>query len=142
MVTQAEGSYLVPSFEHAHVADAMRSGVISCSGEATLVEVARIMATNHVHALVVRDAMPDGRWGIVTATDVVEFAGEAADRTAASCANADVVTVGSGQTLEEAAALMRRHDVSHLAVVDPAQTMPLGVLSTLDLAGVVAWGRA
>jgi CBS domain-containing protein len=137
-----EGSYLLPAFEHARVADAMRSGVISCSGEATLVEVARIMATNHIHALVVRDAMPDGGWGIVTATDIAEVADEAAARTAASCAHADVVTVDPGLTLGEAAALMRHHDVSHLVVVHPAQTMPLGVLSTLDLAGVVAWGRA
>ena len=107
-----------------------------------MVEVARIMATNHVHALIVRDAMPNGGWGIVTAHEVLDAAEEAADRTAGSCAHTDVITVDPGQTLEEAAALMRRHGVSHLVVTHPAQAMPLGVLSTLDLAGVVAWGRA
>ncbi len=33
---------------------------------------------------------------------------------------------------------MTRHGVSHLVVVDPVEQRPLGVLSTLDLAGVLA----
>jgi CBS domain-containing protein len=37
--------------------------------------------------------------------------------------------------------LMREHGVSHLMVVDSARGVPVGVLSTLDVAGVVAWGR-
>jgi CBS domain-containing protein len=50
--------------------------------------------------------------------------------------------VAPGERLQAAAQLMPRHDVSHLMVVDPAGHVPVGVLSTLDIAGIVAWGRA
>lgn len=137
-----EGSYLQPSLEHARVADAMRPGVISCSEDTSMAEVARIMATNHVHAVIVSGVDAGGGWGIVTDQDVVATAGEAAGRTAGSCARRDAVTVDPGRTLEEAVRLLRESSESHLVVVHPAQAMPLGVLSTLDIVGVVAWGRA
>jgi CBS domain-containing protein len=141
-VARVQGSFLLPTFEHGRVADAMRPGVISCSADTPMAEVARIMATNHIHALVVTDVTPEGEWGIVTDQDVVATAHEAADRAAGSCAHIDPVTVDPGKTLEEAAVLMRDKAVSHLVVVHPARTMPIGVLSTLDIVGVVAWGRA
>ena len=46
------------------------------------------------------------------------------------------------EPLEAACELMRAHGVSHVMVVDPQQNQPLGVVSTLDVAGIVAWGRA
>ena len=42
--------------------------------------------------------------------------------------------------LDEAVRLMDEHDIAHLIVVDRGR--PVGILSTLDIAGVVAWGRA
>jgi hypothetical protein len=37
---------------------------------------------------------------------------------------------------------MVRNGVSHVVVVDDAERQrPIGVLSTLDLAGVLAWGE-
>ena len=39
-----------------------------------------------------------------------------------------------------AAQLMSEHEVSHLVVVQPHSGHPVGVLSALDLAGVLAWG--
>jgi CBS domain-containing protein len=141
-MTRVEGSFLLPSFEHGRVADVMRPGVISCSADTPMAEVARIMATNHIHALVVTGVSADATWGIVTDHDVVATAHEAGDRTAGECAHRDPVTVDPGQTLEEATELMRDNAVSHLVVMHPARTMPVGVLSTLDIVGVVAWGRA
>jgi CBS domain-containing protein len=35
---------------------------------------------------------------------------------------------------------MDEHDVTHLIVADSGR--PIGILSTLDVAGVLAWGRA
>jgi CBS domain-containing protein len=35
---------------------------------------------------------------------------------------------------------MTEHDVSHLIVVSDGR--PVGVISTLDIAGTLAWGRA
>jgi hypothetical protein len=37
---------------------------------------------------------------------------------------------------------MQAHSVSHVMVVDPGSNEPLGVVSTLDVAGIVAWGEA
>ena len=37
---------------------------------------------------------------------------------------------------------MIEHDVSHLVVVDPVADRAVGVVSTLDVAGLLAWGRA
>ncbi|MHB1570906.1 MAG: hypothetical protein ACYC0H_17120 [Solirubrobacteraceae bacterium] len=47
------GSYLMPSLEHATVADAMHPGILSCEADAPLIEVARAMATHHVHSIAV-----------------------------------------------------------------------------------------
>jgi CBS domain-containing protein len=44
--------------------------------------------------------------------------------------------------LREAGELMLKHGVSHLIVVDPTTQRPTGVLSTLDIAGILAWGEA
>ena len=38
--------------------------------------------------------------------------------------------------------MMIEHEVTHLVVVDPQSDKAVGVLSTLDVAGLLAWGRA
>jgi CBS domain-containing protein len=136
-----EGSYLIPSFEHATVSDAMRAGVITCPPDMSMEAVARIMATNHVHSVLVTGPGDDRPWGVVTDHDVLAVAADAADRLAGSCEAAELVTVAPGERLEVAARLMREHGVSHLLVVDSERGVPLGVVSTLDIAGIVAWGR-
>ena len=61
--TPRSGSYLMPSFQHARVADAMRPGLISCPPDSSMRDVARIMSTNHVHAVVVRGVAGGGGCG-------------------------------------------------------------------------------
>ena len=139
--TPLAGSQLIPSFAHACVRDALHLGVITCLPDTPMEAVARIMTTNHVHAVVVAGLGGARPWGVVTDRDLLAVAPEAADRLAGSCAAGDLVTVAPGERLEVAAELMRRHDVSHLLVVDPERNLPVGVLSTLDIADIVAWGR-
>ena len=134
-----EGSYLTPSLEHARVADAMRAGVISCPPDTSMEAVARIMATNHVHAVVV--SAGDAPWGVVTDQDMLEVASAAPDRLAGTCATTDPVMVKPSEPLEKAVELMRQHGTTHLLVGDPESHHPIGVLSSLDVAGIVAWGR-
>ena len=136
-----EGSFLTPSLEHARVADAMRSGVISCPPDTTMEAVARIMATNHVHAVVITGLAGGAPWGVVTDRDLLNVAGEARERLAGSCATEDPVMVKPSQRLDEAVELMRERGLSHLLVGDPGSDHPIGVLSSLDVAGIVAWGR-
>jgi CBS domain-containing protein len=77
----------------------------------------------------------------VTDRDLLAVAANAADRLAGSCAGHDLVTVAPDNPLATAVEQMRRHDVSHLMVVDPERHAPVGVISTLDIANTVAWGR-
>ncbi|HEU0023102.1 MAG TPA: CBS domain-containing protein [Thermoleophilaceae bacterium] len=135
------GSYLTPSFEHARVADAMRAGVVTCPPETSMAAVARIMASNHVHAVVVTGLADGPPWGVVSDRDLLAVAAEAEDRLAGSCAGTELVTVAPGEPLRAAVELMRRHGVTHVLVGDPQSGPPIGVLSTLDVAGIVAWGR-
>ena len=102
-------------------------------------DVARMMVTNHIHAVVVRGVEDSGGWGVVTDRDLLASASGAE---AAACASEVLVTVAPEEPLEAACELMRAHGVSHVMVVDPQQNQPLGVVSTLDVAGIVAWGQA
>ena len=132
------GSHRLPSFEHARVSDAMRTGVIACPLDAPLETVARMMATNHVHAVIVTGGS-DAPFGVVSERELLAAA-DTPDAEAASIA-VDPVVVGSEDTLSSASALMLDRGVSHVVVTN-ASGHPLGVLSALDVAGVLAWGRA
>jgi CBS domain-containing protein len=59
--------------------------------------------------------------------------------TARELAATEPVTIGPASPLGQAVQLMEQHEVTHLVVVDAGR--PVGVLSTLDVAGVLAWGR-
>ena len=65
----------MPSLEHATVADAMHPGILSCEPDATLTEVAQMMATHHVHCIaVVGISHEEPRvlvWGIISDLDLV-----------------------------------------------------------------------
>jgi CBS domain-containing protein len=125
----------------------MRAGVITCPPDTSLKTVARMMATYHIHSIVVRTgdregAGPDESWGIVSDLDMVAAGADAEDRTAGRACATEVVTVEPDESLDRAAQLMTEHEIAHLLVVDPTTKDPVGILSTLDIAGVVAWGRA
>ncbi len=139
------GSYLMPSLEHATVADAMHPGVISCDAETPLTEVARLMASHHVHCVAVSGVPHEQTtiWGIVYDSDVVASGiRDGAEETAAGLARTPVVNVEPTVPLRAAAELMLTNKVSHLLVVDSTAHRPLGILSTLDVAGILAWGEA
>jgi CBS domain-containing protein len=139
-----EGSYLAPRFEHAQVEDAMRHGVLSCSADAPLRDAARTMSLHHVHTILVTDPADGSLLGILTdmallgalldSNDSERSLGEVADR--------DLSTISSGEPLISAAELMRERGIAHLVVRDEQSGRPAGMLSTLDVAGVLAWGEA
>ena len=143
----SHGSYLLPGFEHATVADAMHPGILSCDAEATLPDVARMMSTHHVHCIVVagnpESQEDDWRvWGVISDFDLLE-AGMRSDApdTAAELAKQPAIRVETTATLRDAAELMLRRRSSHLVAVNPQTRRPVGVLSTLDIAGVLACGE-
>ena len=142
------GDFLTPAYEHARVADAMRHGIFTCPAGTPLTVIARTMAANHVHSVVVtgRELSGGGKvreraWGIVTDVDVIRAADEAEDLNAAYVATSDVRTVTPRTSLREAAHVMADEQISHLVVVDPETDEPIGVLSSLDILGNLAWAR-
>jgi CBS domain-containing protein len=140
------GSYLTPSFESATVVDAMRTGVMSCPPDVPARVVARMMATNHIHSVVVEGVHQDPVHGeqlkraVVSDMDLLRAGRAGIDElTAGEIAVTDSVTVEPSLPLDEAARLMEEHETAHLIVTDRGR--PVGILSTLDVAGVLAWGR-
>ena len=125
-------------FEHATVADAMHSGVITCPRDAPLREVARMMAVHRVHCVVVFDERdepePGSLWGIVSDLAAGLSDGVLDERAAGEIAASPVVTVAASETLSRAAQLMAENSSAHLVAVDAETGLPVGVLSTLDLA--------
>jgi CBS domain-containing protein len=139
-----EGSYLTPRLENASVADAMRHGVLSCPADATLRDAARTMSLHHVHTIVVTDPGDGSLAGILSDSvllgALLDF--PRGDRQLADVADADVSAISSDEPLTVAAELMRERGIDHVLVRDAESGRPSGMLSTLDVAGILAWGEA
>ena len=110
------------------------NGILACSGDAPLSEVAGLMARNNVHAIVVVDdraAEPP----VVSDQDVTDAiaSGHFDELTAADVAGAEAVSIFADEHLGRAAQLFAEHRVTHL-VVRNARREPVGIVSALDLA--------
>lgn len=101
-----------------------------------------MMASHRVHAIVVfghnDSLMP---WGVVSDLDLVGAIGSGAN--AGAIATSPVVTVTPDDSVLHAARLMREHATAHLIVIADADSpLPIGVLSSLDIARALATERA
>jgi CBS domain-containing protein len=116
-------------------------GVIACRPDASLDEVARMMASNRVHAVVVVDD-DASEPPVISDADLVGAAasGHFQDLVARDVAGHDAVSVGGEDTLEHAAELLAEKQVTHLIVRD-ARRMPVGILSALDVVRGLGRGR-
>jgi CBS domain-containing protein len=148
-VKDSPGSFLTPNFDHARVADAMRPRVLTCEPETPLVTVAQRMASEHVHAIIVlletvgaNGEVGQWPWAVVTDHDVLRSAAFVGDRTAGDVATGEVLLAQPDESLPEVAERMLEHGTSHVVVVEPRTGRPVGVLSTLDIAGILGWGLA
>jgi CBS domain-containing protein len=134
--------YAPPAFGSYTVLNALQLGLIECPPEADLATVARAMAENRIHCVVVRGIERAGKsltWGIVSDLDLMAGLRHA-PATAGELAATDVVIVEPGDTLEHAAQLMADHATAHVVVVSPSTGEPVGILSTLDIARALAAG--
>ena len=123
------------------VGKVMHRGVIACDRGTSLTDVARTMAEHSVHCVVVDNDSGEGiPWGVVSDLDLVAAATVRSldEQTAGGSAASPVLMVTPAETLERAAQLMTEHGTAHLLVVD--SEVPVGVLSTLDIASVLARG--
>jgi CBS domain-containing protein len=131
-----------PRLEHVHVADVMHAGIVTCAPDTPLREVARIMGERRIHCVAVADtAQGVSAWSIVSDLDLVgaAAAGSVEARTAGDIAASETLTISDDDVLARAIQLMHEHQAPHLVVVGAATGRPIGVLSTLDVAGLLAW---
>ena len=129
----------------ARVANVMHHGIVTLPPHCSLQEVAAEMATNQVHCVVIeglaRGADRDEHlvWGILSDMDLMRAvaAGQMAID-AGELAATEILTVDPRETVERVACMMAAHDISHVIVVSHETGEPVGVVSTLDVAGALA----
>jgi CBS domain-containing protein len=130
-----------PALDELTVGDAMHAGVFTCTEHASLETAAAIMAAYSIHCVVVLEGPDEEKpWGVISDLDLVSaaFDRDAGEWKAGEAAGSPAVTIGSDEPLRRAAQLMREYGIAHLVAVDPGTALPLGVISTLDLARVIA----
>jgi CBS domain-containing protein len=132
-----------PRLEHVRVADVMHAGLVTCAADTPLRDVARMLVEHHIHCVAIPDieGTAISTWAIVSDLDVVgaAAAGGVDERTAGDIAATEALAVSDDEVLDRAVQLMSEHQVAHLVVVGAATGRPVGVLSTLDVAGLLAW---
>jgi CBS domain-containing protein len=119
------------------VADVMHRGIVACPPTAALVDVAAALVERRAHTVMVAR---EGGWAFVTDMDLVAGAlrGEPAP-TAGEMAGTGLAMVRFDATLELAASLVAESRAGHAVAVD-GDGFPVGVVSTLDVVGVIAAG--
>jgi CBS domain-containing protein len=130
------------------VREVMNQGIVACSQTASIAEVARVMTGCRVHCVAVVMARegaaghPTIIGGIVSDIDLLRWATSADTHGPISAlARHPVVTIAPTPSVREAAETMADRGIDHLVVADRDQATPLGILSALDVAGVLASGE-
>jgi CBS domain-containing protein len=124
------------------VREIMHRGVITCTPETALKEVARIMNATDVHALFVVDAH-EVVLGVISHMDMLRaFEQDLYEQKAADVMTTEIVSVSPETYVAEAVQLMLEHRVHRLLVATDreGQKAPLGIISTTDVIDAM-WGR-
>jgi len=137
---RAPGALRNSAVENGRVSDAASMGIVDCSSSATLAEMGRLLASHHIHSLVIWLTGGE-RWRVVADVDVAFAALSRPDALADELAR-PAPSIHESAPLPEAIRLMEEKHVSHLIVTDSASERPVGILSALDVARVVGWGGA
>jgi CBS domain-containing protein len=137
----ARASVSARTLAQARAGDAMHPGVTTCPADATLAMVALSMAEHRIHCVAVAGIEPSGqhlKWGLIGDMDLVLAVHRGAfSEPAATIAATEPIAVREDDSLERVAALMVEHATSHVVVV-ARSGLPSGIVSTRDLAGVLA----
>jgi CBS domain-containing protein len=119
------------------VSEIMTNAAVTDQAEDTLADAARKMWKQQTGSLLVMDG--EDLVGIVTERDVlraVAGGGVLQEIRVSEVMSKDLVTVGPGTSLREAAKIMTDRWIRHLPVVDGGELV--GIISQRDLAGVLA----
>jgi CBS domain-containing protein len=119
------------------VSEIMTNAAVIDTADDTLTEAARKMWRQQTGSLLVTDG--DDLLGIITERDILRAVATGTplqDARVSEVMTKDVVTVGPGTSLREAAKIMADRWIRHLPVVDGGKLV--GILSQRDLSGVLA----
>ena len=118
------------------VSEIMTGAAVIDASDDTVAEAARKMWKQQTGSLLVMDG--DDLVGIITERDVLKATatGTRMDTSIAEVMSKDLVTVGPGTSLREAAKVMAERWIRHLPVVDGGKVV--GIISQRDLVGVLA----
>ncbi|MFC7203032.1 CBS domain-containing protein [Haloferax namakaokahaiae] len=120
--------------ERTAVTRLMTPEVLTVTTDASVEEAAKTLLAEDIGSLVVVDET--GRpVGMFTTTDLAEFvsdSGTPGDTTVSQYMTNRVVSIGTHDSIRDAAAKMIRHGIHHLPVTDE-QGSVAGMLSTMDL---------
>jgi CBS domain-containing protein len=120
------------------VGDVMHRGLIAVPPTAPLAAVAAALIDHRAHTVMVAR---EGGWAFVSDMDVVANAlGDESDPTAEHMASMGLAMVRFDATLDLAASLVAETHTGHVVATD-GDGVPIGVLSALDLLGVIAAGQ-
>jgi len=117
-----------------------RHRVIKVPQSTSLAEVARVMSTEHVGAVIVTDGSHEQAVvaGIITDRDIVsaqlEQAKDLASLSAASAMTRNVLTLARDESIDNAIAHMRARNVRRAPIVSE-DAVPVGLVSVDDLIG-------
>ena len=102
------------------------------------------MAMHHVHTVVVSDPTDGSPRGTLSDSTLVAalLDSDGGEQRLGEIADRDLSMISADEPLLAAAELMRERGIAHLLVRDPESGRPTGMLSTLDVAGILAWGEA
>ena len=124
----------------------MRPRVLTCDPGTLLVTVAQRMASEHVHAIVVLLETVDPEADRTPSLGGGHRPRRPAQRGLHRRPDRGRGRDGRGpprppdERLPDVAQRMLEHGTSHAVVVEPRTGRPVGVLSTLDIAGILGWG--
>ncbi len=124
------------------VREVMHRGVITCSPDTALKEVARIMNATDVHALIVVNERGLAQ-GVVSHMDMLRaFGRDLYALKAEDVMTREVLSIRPEAPLAEAVEMMLKHRVHRLLVCgeEGGEKVPLGVISTTDIIDAM-WGR-
>ena len=129
------------TLSRARVVDVMHRGIATCAADALLATVARSMVDHRVHCVAIAGIEHPGQhltWGLIRDMDLlVALHRGALAEPAAGIAATSPIAVEETDSLDRVAALMVEHDTSHVVVVG-SSGLPVGIVSTLDVAGILA----
>lgn len=124
------------------VREIMHRGVITCTLDTPLKEVARIMNATDVHALFVVDEH-DVVLGVISHMDMLRaFGHDLYDQKAKDIMTSEIVSILPETPVTEAVKLMLEQRVHRLLVATEREgnKVPLGIISTTDVIDAM-WGR-